>query len=261
MNNMLMNAHQAMPEGGPITVRAVNVSVGADELPPLEEGRYVKISFEDRGPAVPGGELPRIFDPFLVSGHGEKPDFGLAISYSIVKKHGGCIFARPGRHGRLFKMYLPAAPERFLRAAAKEEGKEEDRFSQAYGEGKVLLMDDEEGVRVVIARMLEQGGYAVDLAGDGDAAIEMYRAAMKSGKPYDAVILDLVVSGGPDGKETVRRLIEIDPGVRAIAASGNYNDPAMARFGDYGFKEALAKPFLVSELNRVLGKVIKDGPA
>ncbi len=260
MNNMLMNAHQAMPGAGPIAVRAMNVSVVADELPPLEEGRYVKLSFEDTGPALPGEELPKIFDPFFVAGPGKKPDFGLAIAYSIVKKHGGCIFAVSGQQGRTFKMYLPAVPELFLKTAAKDGREEEDRFSQAYGEGKILLMDDEEGVRVVIARMLEQCGYAVDLAGNGDEAIEMYMAALKSGKPYDAVILDLVVAGGPDGKETARRLMEIDPGVRAIAASGNYNDPAMARFGDYGFKGVLAKPFLVSELNRVLSKVIKDMP-
>ena len=255
INNMLMNAHQAMPGGGPVMVTAGNVSVKAGELPPLSEGNYVRISFEDSGPFVPGVDSPGVLDPFFAAGV-KNQGFGLAIAYSIVKKHGGCIITEAGRQGRTFKMYLPALPD--LKTGAKDERQEEDRFNPVYERGRILLMDDEEGVRVVIARMLEQCGYAVDLAKDGDAAIEMYGDALKAGSPYDAVILDLVVSSGPDGKETVRRLIDMDPGVRAIAATGNYNDPVMARFGDYGFRDVLAKPFLVEELNRVLGKVIKE---
>ncbi len=256
INNMLMNAHQAMPGGRPVMVTAGNVSVKAGELPPLSEGNYVRISFEDSGPFVPGVDSPGVLDPFFAAGV-KNQGFGLAIAYSIVKKHGGCIITEAGRQGRTFKLYLPALPD--LKTGAKDERQEEDRFNPVYERGRILLMDDEEGVRVVIARMLEQCGYAVDLAKDGDAAIEMYRDALKagSGSPYDAVILDLVVSSGPDGKETVRRLKDMDPGVRAIAATGNYNDPVMARFGDYGFRDVLAKPFLVEDLNRVLGKVIK----
>ena len=254
INNMLMNAHQAMPGGGPVMVTAGNVSVKAGELPPLSEGNYVRISFEDSGPFVPGVDSPGVLDPFFAAGV-KNQGFGLAIAYSIVKKHGGCIITEAGRQGRTFKMYLPALPD--LKTGAKDERQEEDRFNPVYERGRILLMDDEEGVRVVIARMLEQCGYAVDLAKDGDAAIEMYGDALKAGSPYDAVILDLVVSSGPDGKETVRRLKDMDPGVRAIAATGNYNDPVMARFGDYGFRDVLAKPFLVEDLNRVLGKVIK----
>ncbi len=254
VNNLLMNARQAMPEGGPITVKAANVSIKTGELPLLEEGDYVEISFEDRGPTIPAEDLLRIFDPFFATGL-KDPGFGLAVAYSIVKKHGGCILAESGQKGRTFKMYLPALSG--LKAPAKDEGKEEDRFNPVYTRGNILLMDDEEGVRVVIGRMLEQCGYDVDLANDGDAAIGMYGAALGAGNPYDAVILDLVVARGPDGKETARRLMAIDPGARIIAATGNYTDPAMTRFGDYGFKDVLAKPFLVEELNQVLGKVIK----
>ncbi|MDA8092103.1 MAG: PAS domain-containing protein [Nitrospiraceae bacterium] len=259
--NMLMNAHQAMPEGGTIVVRAENVTVKQGELPPLEEGNYVKISFEDRGPEIAPEDLPRIFEPF--SGSGRKDTgFGLAIAYSIVNRHGGTILAEsgpgvavPGAGGRTFTMYIPALPE--MKSAEKDGGREEDGFNPVYSRGKILLMDDEEGVRVVVARMLEQCGYAVDLANDGDMAVEMYRASLDEESPYSAVILDLVVSSGPGGKETVKKLMEMDPSVRAIASTGYYSDPVMSRFDDYGFKEVLAKPFLVSEMNRVLGKVIR----
>ncbi len=255
INNLLMNAQQGMPEGGLITVRAENVRLSDGELIPLSKGDYIKVSFEDQGGQIPSEYMHRVFDPFFKAGR-KNAGLGLAISYSIVKKHGGQIFAESGeRDGTSFTVYLPAlSADRF---GSRQAGQEEEKGSAVYGRGKILLMDDEEGIRVVIARMLEQCGYTVELAADGDRAVEMYKAAIKAGDPYDAVILDLIVSGGTGGKEAVRRLLEIDPSVRAVASSGYYNDPVMSRFGEYGFKDVLAKPYLIAELCRVLNKVIK----
>ncbi len=255
INNLLINAQQGMPEGGVIKVSAANVHLSEAELIPLSKGDYIRVSFEDRGGQIPSEHMHRMFDPFFNAGR-KNAGLGLAISYSIVKKHGGQIFAESrGDEVTVFNVYLPAFSTG--RVDRKQAGQEDDKGGAVYGRGKILLMDDEEGIRVVIARMLEQCGYSVELASDGDGAVEMYTAAMSSGNPYDAVILDLIVSGGTGGKEAVRKLLEIDPRVRAVASSGYYNDPVMSRFSEYGFKDVLAKPYLIAELCRVLGKVVK----
>ena len=254
INNLLINAQQGMREGGVIRIKAENARLSDGEMIPLSKGDYVKFSIEDQGPEIGSEHLQRIFEPFFNTGQANT-GLGLAISYSIVKKHGGHIFAESKEQGgTVFMIYLPALSGGMFHSHA---GPEDDRESPVYGRGKILLMDDEEGIRVVIARMLEQCGYTVELASDGDKAVEMYRNAMDCGKPYDAVILDLIVSGGIGGKEAVRKLMEIDPRVKAIASSGYYNDPVMSRFSEFGFKDILAKPYLIAELGRVLSKVIK----
>ena len=117
-------------------------------------------------------------------------------------------------------------------------------------------MDDDEKIREILCRMLGRLGYEADSASDGSQAIEKFVKAKESGRPFDAVILDLTVPGGMGGKETIEKLLRIDPQVKAIVSSGYSDDPIMANFKKYGFSEVIAKPYKVVELSKILQRVI-----
>jgi len=250
INNVVINAQQAMPEGGIIKVRAENMTVGAGfkPAPTIEDGKYVKITIEDRGIGIPKEHLPKIFDPYFTTKQ-KGSGLGLATAYSIIKKHDGFITVESKVGvGTTFYIYLPASQKEILR---KEEGEK-----LLVGKGKILVMDDEKVVREVAGNMLDILGHEVEFASDGAEAIESYKIARESGQPFDVVILDLTVPGGMGGKEAIRKLLEIDPGVKAIVSSGYSNDPVMAEFRGYGFRGVIAKPYKIKELSEVLYNVI-----
>jgi PAS domain S-box-containing protein len=247
--HLLLNALQAMPGGGKVRVGAENVRVQATEDLPLPPGRYVKIAVEDDGTGIPGENLSKIFDPYFTTreqGNG----LGLAVVYSIVTKHEGFIRveSEPGR-GAVFTVFLPASETERPRKGPV-------RDAAAGGGVRILVMDDEEMVLEVVGQMLSHLGYQADLARDGEDAIRLYRAALAAGTPYHAAILDLTVPGGMGGRETVRRLREIDPGVRAVVSSGYSSDPILAEYEAYGFSETIPKPFSMVNLSRVLRKIL-----
>ncbi len=130
-------------------------------------------------------------------------------------------------------------------------------ITEVTGKGKILLMDDDEGVRFIAGRTLEHMGYGVDHAEEGLTAIELYRKALESGAPYVAVILDLTIPGGMGGKEVLDRLKEIDPAVKGFVSSGYQDDPMMKDFAAYGFSGAITKPFryedMVTALKQAFG--------
>ena len=124
------------------------------------------------------------------------------------------------------------------------------------GKARILVMDDEEIIQDVLSNMLDFLGYEAEIAPDGEKAIDMYRTAMESGKPFDALIMDLTIHGGMGGKDAVKELITIDPNVRAIVSSGYSTDPAVTNFQEYGFKGVISKPFKIEELGDVLKRVV-----
>ena len=256
LNTLMLNAAQAMPSGGAIHVGAENVvGEGDDPSPPggPEAGRFVRVTLRDEGIGIPPEDVPRIFDPYFATvdrGSG----LGLAAAYSIVHRHGGAIRVEsaPGR-GTTFIIHLPAAAE----TTALPEGPEEAAALPAEPRGgRVLVMDDEALVRVMIGDMLRHFGYEVVLTADGAEAVEAYRRAFRDGARFAAVILDLAVPGGMGGKEAMRLLLETDPDVRAIVASGYSNDPVMAEYRRHGFRGVVAKPFRLDELRRTLRQVL-----
>lgn len=249
INNLVINAVQAMPDGGMIEVRAENTAVGGDQMLPLEPGAYVKIAVKDHGVGIPRDHLEKIFDPYFTTKR-KGSGLGLSTSYSIIKNHGGYIFAESetGR-GSTFYIYLPASKN-------PEAGKKEAEEKQPSGKGRVLIMDDEDGIRNSVGKILAHFGYEVGFAGDGAEALNQYKKAKEAGNPFDAVIMDLTIPGGMGGREAIRRLKEIDPGVKAIVSSGYSSDPIMAKFKKYGFKGVIAKPYKIEELNQVLQRVI-----
>ncbi len=250
INNLIINANQAMPGGGTVTILTGNTTVAAGDPLPLPPGDYVTISVSDLGVGIVPEHLERIFDPYFTTKQ-KGSGLGLATVYSIVKRHDGHIevSSKPGE-GATFKMWLPATRHAVLSDTAPREG-------LTAGTGRVLVMDDEPFVRDVIGAMLERLGYEPDFAEHGEGAIALYRKAMSLGLPFGAVIMDLTIPGGMGGVEAAQRLREIDPDVRIIVSSGYSNDPVMASYRDYGFLGVARKPFKVGELSRVLGEVLR----
>ncbi len=249
IQNLVINADQAMPAGGIVSITGENIIIDAADNVPLQPGRHIKIGIHDRGAGIDHRYLDKIFDPYFTTketGHG----LGLAISYSIIKKHQGHIHAepRPGG-GTSFFVYLPAAGD-------KVPDTREQPGPTSAGQGKILVMDDEEMVRDVAVQMLELLGYQADGCADGKEAIACYQEAERSGRPYDAVIMDLTIPGGMGGKDALAALQKITPTVRAIVSSGYANDPIMADFRRYGFSAVVPKPYDVDQLGTVISRVL-----
>jgi PAS domain S-box-containing protein len=245
MSNILLNARQAMPEGGTIELEAANVNLKPEQILTLQKGMYVKITIKDHGVGMPGDILEKIFDPFFTTKQ-EGSGLGLSICYSIVKKHNGHITvdSRPGI-GSVFTLYLPASEKEIPSVPEKQ-------FEIKKGEGKILVMDDEIIIREVLASSLDDLGYEVEITQDGDEAIKAYKEATQSGKKFDAVILDLTVQGGKGGKETIAELLKIDSDVKAVVSSGYSEDPVMASPQEYGFQAAIVKPYKMEDLSQAL---------
>lgn len=252
INNLLINATQAMPEGGIVNVSAENLSVpprGSKESPPLPNGHYLKVSIQDQGIGIPKEHLGKIFDPYFTTKR-KGSGLGLTTSHSIVKNHNGYVTVESQLGvGSTFHIFLPSCPDRAPRTDATVPAALSSR-------GKVLIMDDEERVRNVALRILQRLGYDVSVASEGAATVELYRQARESGSPFDAVILDLTVPGGLGGKETILRLKEVDPNVKAIVSSGYSTDPVMADYRSFGFAGLIAKPYQLEELSEVMYKVV-----
>jgi CheY-like chemotaxis protein len=250
ISNIVINANQAMPEGGIIRVAAENLVLEEKNEMPVKPGRYIRISIKDQGTGIAEKHLSKIFDPYFTTKN-EGSGLGLAAAYSIIKKHNGHISVDSllGA-GTTFSIYLPASDKAI---PVKEEA------ALLTGEGKVLLMDDDRMLREMAVDMLEMLGYEAELAEDGAEAIEMYSKAIGSEKPYDAVILDLTIQGGMGGKEAIKKLLELDPQLKAIVFSGYSDSPVMSNYREYGFKGMMAKPFDMQALGKVLNDVLK-GP-
>lgn len=253
INNLVINASHAMEVGGTCTITAINTRLDRASGLPLPPGNYIKISVQDEGHGIPAEMLDKIFDPFFTTKE-KGSGLGLSSSYTIVKNHGGdmTVESEVGK-GTVFSIYLPAMPESdaSLVAQAAED-------VDLAGEGKILVMDDEDIVREAVTSLLEYLGYDVDTAKDGREAISMYEISQKFGHTYNAVIMDLTVPGGMGGQEAVIKLKEIDPSAKVLVSSGYYTDPVMAQYADFGFDGVVPKPYQVDELGRALQEVLSS---
>lgn len=252
INNIIINAQQAMPEGGTIYIQAENI-VSPEKIARqglvMNKGEYVRIAIQDSGVGILSENLGKIFDPYFTTKE-QGSGLGLATSHSIIKKHGGYITVESlPEKGTVFYIYLPAS------ARSDEPGRAEGEPASR-GKGRILIMDDEDMIREITGELLQNLGYQVEFAKNGNEAIDTYKEARDSGRPFDAVILDLTIPGGMGGKETVKGLLDIDPATRAIVSSGYSNDPIMADFKEYGFCGVIIKPYRLAELNQTLQNIL-----
>ncbi len=246
LHNILLNARQAMPKGGIIEVRAENAVTGG---PGPCAASWVRISIRDYGTGIAADVLPRIFDPYFTTKPGSS-GLGLATSYAIIAKHGGHISvqSQPG-HGTLFTIDLPAS----LEILAPTPPAACDLHS---GAERLLVMDDEEALRNLLKAVLSGLGYEVHTARDGAEAIDRYEQAAAAGQGFDAVLLDLTVSGGMGGLEAAAKLKELDPSAKLIVSSGYSDSPVLSDFAAYGFDAVIPKPWSAADISEVFRRVL-----
>jgi CheY-like chemotaxis protein len=252
IGNLVVNADQAMPNGGTLRVNCDNFSCTTeDTIPDLGPGDYIRITIRDEGVGIPDDYLKRIFDPYFTT----KPKgtgLGLATTYSIVKNHNGLITVESElHHGSTFTVYLPAALHQEL--PVEQVG---PITASITGTGRVLVVDDEEAIRALVEFTLTHLGYQVTAAATALEGVNAYREKLEAGERFDAVILDLTLPGGMGGKEALKKLIEIDPTVNAIVSSGYATDATMSRYQDFGFRGVIAKPYEAAELGKIVHDVI-----
>ncbi len=250
ISNIVLNAKQAMPYGGNIELIADNISMErVANLPFLKKGKYVKISIRDNGLGIPDEIMNKIFDPYFTTksvGQG----LGLTSVYSIIKKHEGHITAESIQgKGTIFSIFLPASD-------TYDELDDVDLISiDDDQKGIVLLMDDEESILSVTSRMLEKIGFSVVTAKNGMEAITICQKNKEANQCFDFAIFDLTIPGGIGGKEVLKDVVKIYPDIKVIVSSGYSNDPVMANFKEYGFKEVIAKPYTLNDLKRIIKNI------
>lgn len=250
INNLIINAMQAMPDGGKIQISAENQFVHQSSTTlPLKIGNYVKIVIRDKGSGIPEKYQGNVFDPYFTTKE-NGTGLGLATAYSIINRHGGYItfLSKPGL-GTTFFIYLPVADK-------TAEMPVDAVKTLVKGRGRILVMDDEYNIRKILNEMIASLGYEVELARDGRECIKIYKQSLLSGKPFAAVIMDLTVPGGMGGKEAAEKLLKIDPDVKVIVSSGYSNDPVMSEYKKWGFKGIINKPYGIQDISQILQQVI-----
>ncbi len=260
MYNIIENSKQAMQQGGTLEVDLSNLTKNGDKSTtdlPIAKGDYIMIRFRDQGKGIPPEHLPKIFDPYFTTaakGTQKGKGLGLTIAYSIIKKHGGYIFAESVMEkGTSVRLLLPAAAE-----SIKVNEAIPTPMASQENKKKILLMDDEKMLRDMAQMMLGAIGYEVTVAADGDAAVDLYTQALEMANPYDVVILDLTIPGGVGGKEVIKTLLQLDPGLKAIVSSGYADDPVVSNYRQYGFIDALSKPYNMQEMENMLSRVFSS---
>jgi CheY-like chemotaxis protein len=244
--NLVVNARDAMPEGGELRIGLSRVQVRPGEEPPVAEmdaGEWVCLTVSDTGTGIPPDVLPRIFEPFFTTKpKGEGTGLGLAQVYGIVKQHGGHmgVETEVGR-GTTFRIYLPAQRAKEVEEAPQEE-------AAAGGEGETILVaEDEEKVRGLSRRILESLGYRVLTAANGREALEIYRSAER----VDLVLTDMVM---PEmgGKELIRELRKANPRLKTVAMTGYVLAEDLRELKEEGRLEIVYKPLDTNTLARVV---------
>jgi PAS domain S-box-containing protein len=259
IRNLVLNAREAMPDGGIVLLQAENIGLDSSNNLELPPGNYLRISVSDEGEGIPPEILPRVFDPYFSTkqrGNQKGMGLGLTICHSVIRKHGGTITVDSQvARGTTIHCYLPASstPVIATTAAITESAPARSR--------KILVMDDEESIRSVLTQALAKIGYTVESACDGKEALALYESAREQGSPFDIVMLDLTVKGGMGGAETIKILRERAADVRAVLVTGYNQEQTFRDYAQYGFHAALSKPFQIEKLRTVLSGVLAPDQA
>jgi len=249
ISNLVINARQAMSDGGTLKIKMENAALSENDYASMELDRYVKISIKDQGIGIDEKHLESVFDPYFTTKQ-DGSGLGLAIVHSIILKHSGYIYvnSEPGK-GATFVLYLPAVTD---------DNEHEEKTLPAKNRGikdkslNILLMDDDPLVLSVTTKMLEKLGHQVQTCIDGNQAIDAYQQAMNQNSKFDLVIMDLTIPGGMGGQKAITRLHKVDPDAIAVVSSGYSNDPVLANHREYGFKAIITKPFTVEKIKQTI---------
>ena len=251
INNLLINANQAMPNGGIIEIRSENAEIKADSNIPLPTGKYIKVIVEDQGVGISERQLPYIFDPYF-STKQTGSGLGLATTYSIIKNHGGHIGVESKiDKGTTFYIYLPVSDKEIQMA-------DDTSIFKHSGNGKILVMDDDDAILKVSKRILSSMGYEVVFATEGLEAVKLYKNSFTTDNKFDLVILDLTVPGKMGGAEVIPEILKINPEAKVIVSSGYSNDPIMASYKEYGLAGVIPKPYRRQQMADLLNEIMGD---
>jgi CheY-like chemotaxis protein len=249
INNLIINAKQAMPTGGLLKISARTIIISDSSTIPLANGDYVQISIQDEGKGIPVEIQGHIFDPYFTT----KPagaGLGLATSFSIAKQHDGLLmFETEENKGTTFYIFLPVSDKQVI--PTQSITKRKNNF-----DGRVLIMDDDPIVQKTLTKILVSQGFSVDSAHNGQECIDLYRKSIENGSKYEFLVMDLVIPGGMGGKETIAILRDINPDIVAIVSSGYSTDPILANYQDYGFTAVLNKPYTISEVIDTINSIL-----
>ncbi|MDK9707382.1 MAG: ATP-binding protein [Desulforhopalus sp.] len=250
-HNLIINASQAMPEGGQITVSAQNETLAGNNSLSLQPGPYIRLTFTDQGCGISADDMQRVFDPYFTTkstGNG----LGLASVHSIINRHGGhiSVSSTPGK-GTSFTIYLPSLAAEY---ASIQTGMATEVLGEHRG-GAILVMDDEEMIRNIAVSILTHLGYEVTTCATGESAIDLYKTSVEAGSPFMAVIMDLTIPGGLGGKQAAEQILSLYPRACLVVSSGYSNDPIMSNYQEYGFSAAIAKPYNIQGFEKVLGSL------
>lgn len=253
-SNLAINAREAMPEGGHLYISLEEKFQEEKKDKDSDRSRYIKITLRDEGIGIPKKYLSRIFDPYF-STKQTGSGLGLATAYSIISKHNGQLEARstPGQ-GTTFTILLPACETRQTDPLPSPSAAMNTTETNA----RILIMDDEKMIRDVMSESLELLGFDVDTACDGQETIAKYKEGLRSMRPFDLLIMDLTIPGGMGGKETIKKILDLDSNAKAIVSSGYAGDPVMANYAEYGFKAIAVKPYPMNTLQETIRKVLAE---
>lgn len=252
LKNLLINAREAMPDGGTVHLGTRNLELTPASPGLLPPGAYVEVSVRDSGHGIAPGDQEKIFDLYYSTkerGDEKGMGMGLSICHSIVTRHRGDIqFSSVPGEGTVFRVRLPAA------ASAEPAGDQQSDL--IYGTGRLLVMDDEPMLLRMLAGMLTRLGYEVTAVANGTEALENYREAMSVGAPYHAAILDLTVRGGMGGIDTLKELHRLDPNLPGIVSSGYADEGSGGEYAEHGFRAVIPKPYSIEQMSRIVHEVI-----
>ncbi len=251
ISNLTINARQAMPHGGHLFITLENSTIQQENIPNLTPGKYIKATVRDEGTGIEPKNLNHIFEPYFTTkrtGNG----LGLATTYSIISKHGGHIDVTSElNQGTTFTIYLPASAE----PLSSEVQSSPARPVTVKPNTKVLVLDDEEFIRMIIPRWLKKQGCVVETSGDGRECIEKYQTSLMTEAPFNVLILDLTLPGSIGGVDVLKEILALDPTAKAIVSSGYAEGEIMANFALCGFKGMITKPYTETQLQEILAKV------
>jgi two-component system, cell cycle sensor histidine kinase and response regulator CckA len=248
LNNLALNAVQAMPDGGILKVSASNALLKKENPFSLEPGRYIRIAIDDQGLGIEPKNLPHVFDPFFTT-RDSSSGMGSTTAWSIVKRHGGHIAVESEQGvGSVFEIYLPSS-------TSSETVGQVKTVDSVPPNMNILVMDDDDMVCDIAGHILTHLGHRAIFAADGDEAVKLFGAAINNGDPFDMVILDLTIPGGMGGKQAIVEIRQADPTVKALVASGYSNDPVLADCKHFGFDGVVTKPFNVDGLRQSMAQV------
>ena len=254
IHNLVINAVQATKINPKILIQANNYIMEPDNIMMLTPGNYVKISIQDFGEGISEENQEKIFDPYFTTkktGSG----LGLSVCYSILTRHNGKIIVDSKiDEGSTFTFYLPAHPEIILKMEDKSDLPKKNFNTNA----RILILEDEKPIRVLLEKFLRKKNFYVESAADGEKILNLYQDALDRGQEFDILILDLTIKGGMGGDETFKKLLELNPNVKAIVASGYSTKKILSDYKQFGFAGMLSKPFMMSDLLEEIEKLLEN---